>query len=102
MSEAKHTPGPWKFNGRSMAVYAPMPKSEVGAGYISVANCTHAATCPDIPLDERAANCRLIAAAPALLEACKLMAALPEENFHGCAVGFAIREARSAIAEATN
>lgn len=43
---------------------------------------------------------RLVAAAPDLLAACELAAALPEENFHGCKAGEAIRAARAAIAKA--
>jgi len=53
-----HTPGPWiVFNG-GVSVWA-------NGGYIK----QHF---PEAPRDERHANARLIAAAPELLEACKL------------------------------
>jgi hypothetical protein len=60
MSQSKRTPGPWWYNGRSRAVYA---------GNVSVANCSRNAV--GAPVGQLDGNCRLIAAAPALLDACK-------------------------------
>jgi len=52
--------------------------------------------------DNRKANAefmvRAVNAHDELVTACKAMAELPEENFHGCAVGAAIRAACQAIA----
>jgi hypothetical protein len=90
----KHTPGPWKYDGAQ------------GAGSI-VTDTQCIAVIEDdggyeAPLEEREANAHLLAAAPALLAACKAFMELwrdcdmrPEDECHE--VAGIIREA---IAEA--
>lgn len=60
MTEAKHTPGPWTAVG-NVVVHA----QGVGPRYLADCNSV------DVPRPQQAANARLIAAAPDLLEACK-------------------------------
>ena len=83
---AKHTPGPWTYNGKSRAVYA---------GRVSVANCTRNAVG-----ESTDANCRLIAAAPELLAA---MEAIVFQVVQGKVLerDACIAAARAAIAKAT-
>jgi len=77
---SQHTPGPWRYNGRSHAVYAPyLGSGEEAVTEFSVANCTVKATSPLVAATERVANCCLIAAAPDLLEVCTKLLAIVEQ-----------------------
>lgn len=87
-ARARHTPGPWIVQQGS-AQSAFYIVGEAGRGLV-VASMP----CETVGALEDA---RLIAKAPQLLEAVRLAAALPLENFAGCAVGDAIREARRAL-----
>jgi hypothetical protein len=86
--KAKHTPGPWKWNEKQDSIFSDNPEWK----YSYIAKI---ATGEDIRQEH--ANARLIAAAPELLEACKLAAASLD------AVGVnnaTLRIARAAIAKA--
>lgn len=85
MSEAKHTPGPWIHEG-----HGDITGTENGRKY-DVA-CVYLR----IPAGRQDANARLIAAAPDLLEALRMM--LTEAVFDGTTGTDA---ARAAIAKAT-
>lgn len=77
--EAGHTPGPWHVLNNGYCVGGPPSvqlADPIGAG---VAMCCMAARSPD----ETAANARLIAAAPELLEACRAMVAWDEAEKAG-------------------
>lgn len=89
MSDTQHTPGPWFATPDSYAVY-----ERDGYGYRGDTMCALPGGDPAI----RAANARLIAAAPELLAA--LQAVLP---YLGGTVIFAPEQAaaRAAIAKAT-
>ena len=82
MSEAKHTPAPWKLDGgagKKGELYVWSDRDEKGKGYIGtheicVAVVQPKARCEGGALfaeEEIEANARLIAAAPCLLEACR-------------------------------
>lgn len=77
MADAKHTPGPWKMwpaNGQDDASGRPMVTDEPGE--VGIAHVIQRMREPDTLYPKEAeANCRLIAAAPELLEA--LERALP-------------------------
>lgn len=68
----KHTPGPWQILSQMN-----------GLDVITDENCRHVATASDSK-PEYAANCRLIAAAPDLLEASKAMV----KKIVDCGLGF--------------
>lgn len=83
MSEAKHTPGPWRVSG----------KQSIRAGeqrYVAKATW-----------DNGEANAHLIAAAPDLLEALQGLAALYDTD-EGCRSMQQYIRARAAIAKATS
>lgn len=63
----KHTPGPWKEISGAVYAYA-------RGGFIPIAKMDREPGNGTLPT-ERDANARLIAAAPELLEACKLLVA---------------------------
>ena len=91
MTENKHTPGPWfnwveyrEAHGRSVVAY----RDENGAT-ASVLNC-----------ERQAANARLIAAAPALLEALGMVVYQYDKGHYGCPLSEAIWQARAALAAA--
>ena len=65
MSNQTHTPGPWHVDGGGASVWS-------DAGYVAELNSSRG-------LDERDANARLIAAAPALLAELKQCALEMEE-----------------------
>ena len=65
----KHTPGPWRLVGIRGVVMATNQNSP--SELICVADCRTV----DVTTDEALANARLIAAAPDLLAACKVMVA---------------------------
>jgi len=74
MINAKHTPGPWKFDH----------DEEAAASYITAGDMPQIAMCsytimggPEIT--EQRANAALIAAAPELLEACQAVINMPSE-----------------------
>ena len=92
-NEPKYTPRPWRKRGLTIQGRVP------GKGWRTIATCPGLSSAV-ISGIEREANAALIVATLDLLAACKLTAALPEENFHGCNVGAAIRAARIAIAKA--
>ena len=74
MSEATHTPGPWKpgtWNDGCWTVFG--PDHDPGTGTTSQPVATMIG-------DNKAANARLIAAAPAMLAAIKSFQATVEEN----------------------
>jgi len=87
MSQAKHTPGPWTATGRSV-------NAEASDRNICVVRFA----------GDAAANARLIAAAPAMLEALKVaaayMAALPQFPDRGFDVASITNECKAAIAAA--
>jgi hypothetical protein len=65
MSEAEFTPGPWEAVD-SLTVRGPFAFRDSNKPGVQICSLTHY-----VPATERAANARLIAAAPQLLEACK-------------------------------
>jgi hypothetical protein len=84
-----HTPGPWSFHPTEGANFS------IGiSGGRHVADCSRNA---NIPTEEKAANARLIAAAPDLLEAAK--AAVENWN-HGQPRAFVRETLLAAIAKA--
>ena len=93
-SKEQHTPGPWK------AVEAPYNP----AGWLWVQNGPGALLAdvhknPNIPLDARNANARLMAAAPELLEALQeIITAADGEGWSQLDAGFT--KARAAVAKA--
>lgn len=106
MNEAKHTPGPWavsKGYDGSISVSATRPYriNNISAGTPIICDVYQH---PEFDSFSGAANARLIAAAPELLDALRGLLALEEENLHGyddidvCAE---VQFARAAIAKAT-
>lgn len=95
----KHTPGPWIVDDwqyqQAGREHVPTIRTNTDAVAEALSLWSELA---DREL-ERLANARLIAAAPDLLVACNLVASLPLENFEQCAIGDAIRSAKSAIAK---
>ena len=99
----KHTPGPWLSH--SGCIYAACQMNERGT---TCQRPLAEVTSDQDHDDHYEANCRLIAAAPDLLEALLELTAR-SENFHAADVRFAdfevakdaIRNARTAIAKAT-
>lgn len=84
MSDAKHTPGPWRVvpgSSGSLDVLACPPGDEEGTLIAETYIC-----------DREKANAQLIAAAPELLVLCKeaerLMPYIPADNFDGHAADF--------------
>ena len=105
---AAHTPGPWRANG--IHEQSPEPSAQTRAGAVSDDDGRVVAYLPadgaeGIQDRETLANARLIAAAPALLEACKgLLNAFPPPSIRsrdGFSRNLAHAAARSAIAKAT-
>ena len=70
MKKHKHTPGPWETTGifvrRNVAVIPKIGKADICAVYAD----------GEIKREEARANARLIAAAPDLLAACKMIASI--------------------------
>lgn len=64
---SNHTPGPWKIEDEEASGGWPIIASDGADGYIYVAQCEWIGDGDE----QSKANARLIAAAPALLEACK-------------------------------
>ena len=93
---SKHTPGPWRVSARANRMIDVL-HSNNQKGAITHALCRVQAR--DSWVDEAAANARLIAAAPELLEALKNMCEgfriLKDSDFP------ALAKARAAIAKAT-
>lgn len=98
--ETEHTPGPWFVNPLGLTAH----QLAVGTDETFVANCGVGDGSPN----EKAANARLIAAAPDLLEAFQRIAAIADKepsNLHEAQVlrysSWAFDIARAAIAKAT-
>lgn len=70
MSTAKHTPGPWKaFNASWSETFITAPRFVHGICCLDINHATEASQ--DADSAQMAANARLIAAAPDLLDACR-------------------------------
>jgi hypothetical protein len=106
MSEAKHTPGPWEARHGGETVGRLVERPGKSRKFVAVCHC-YPLTIWDredmgIPAkasgnEIMAANARLIAASPDLLEACKAMVReMVAADWHG----EAMEEAREAIARA--
>ncbi len=67
-----HTPGPWKLNAAGVSVVT--EATDRNGGWPN--GMKLALTCHNVPLRERQANARLMAAAPDLLAACKALVAV--------------------------
>lgn len=98
--EAKHTPGPWIAHKTGYKGHAS------GAWYIYAINSSdgrspHVAHIKQSTLQPMAANARLIAAAPDLLEALQSLIDMDISYRRGRKVEIAVQSARSAIAKAT-
>lgn len=100
MSEVKHTPGPWTAFNNQIAIGVGSKDSDVA--WVRFDNYGLRDSARSTQEDE--ANARLIAAAPELLEACRLIVcafdALPPSS-PARAWTIHINSARSAIAKAT-
>jgi hypothetical protein len=99
-----HTPGPWEVcsDGAGWYIEA-MPEREHSLAHISSPEWQES---PDTSIDEAEANARLIASAPELLEACKMIVEYDEdvEESGGEFLRLyikALNAARAAIAKAT-
>ena len=68
MSEAKHTPGPWRVEVGTTLIWAPDGNSINGVP-VAMCDTAYRSWGRQIPLDEHEANAALIAAAPAMFEA---------------------------------
>lgn len=88
--ETKYTPGPWRAEGWENLVV----NAATGDTIIAMPGGTHGAT-----LGELKANARLIAAAPALLEACEAALDLLSHSYDTPSQA-AIPQLRAAIAAA--
>lgn len=90
MSNNQHTPGPWKHTGgfdRYEEIYS--------------ANGVNVAQMHSINFAQRKADARLIAAAPELLEALRVMVGFAEsDDFDGAPSLAALRNAQAAIRKA--
>jgi hypothetical protein len=86
MSDAKHTPGPWRANERTICPRSrKWVQTDVRGGGEVVAICSRTRhTVSDDDVAEVMANARLIAAAPDLLAACEAaMEFLPKGEYPG-------------------
>ena len=106
MNNAKHTPGPWvilKGYDGTVEVSASRPYriNNISAGTPLICDVYQH---PEFDGFSSQANANLIASAPELLEALRLMVALEEENLRSgddIDVCFELESARAAIAKAT-
>lgn len=104
--ETKHTPGPWGINNTIMVSASPviLPSSVVAHRYGSTDTICKFSFMTRKPHDEERANARLIAAAPDLLDALRLLLdgleTYAPEFMHGLPKADYIRAARAAIAKA--
>lgn len=97
MSEQKHTPGPWTWNGKDMP-YADI--TDANGCVVAGVNECDCATDADARREERA-NARLIASAPDLLAALRTTDAAMRAHPGGdCRSAEDIEAARRAIARA--
>ncbi len=89
MADTKHTPGPWRV--------------ETGYPSVSSRQAPDLALCNDqaIPMSERLANARLIAAAPCLLAALQAVVAWMDAPDESAFSDEQLAQARAAIAKAT-
>lgn len=97
---SKHTPGPWFANGEFIGT---IESDSQTVAYVSSHRNRKLR-----PLDEEAANARLIAAGPELLEALRALVDRDFTYFDGAVIGAATKitrdevlAARAAIAKAT-
>ena len=82
MNKTKHTPGPWTaFIEESVNVIAIMAGGEIGRGGREIVGWTGFDGNSIESVAENAANARLIAAAPDLLEACEAALHAFEDNW---------------------
>jgi hypothetical protein len=97
LEEARHSPGPWSL---SRGMGASWNGATVWSGSTKIATLTRKA---DKAIDQKAADARLIAAAPELLEALRWFIE-DIDGFHTVMVGFDanVERARAAIAKATS
>ena len=98
----QHTPGPWRDDFEGEPDWGSQTIIQVGAGSTLIADVCVTDDC--ISDDEHAANARLIAAAPELLEALQCLLAMPD--YDGAISTSTVRRgakhaARAAIAKAT-
>lgn len=91
---ASHTPGPWHVSQDTN-----VDAGDVHTDGVRVAKCWTSTFAP--PPLEAAANARLIAAAPDLLEACKTIVQLGKSRYHDLGIDKMV-EAAIAKAEDTN
>ena len=102
----KHTPGPWIASDRDENYNYPfrtIMKPIDGGGHYRIAQVGYPTSPADtVGADERAANARLIAAAPDLLEAAKkVMMFIESLPYHGMDISTDIQESlRRAIVKA--
>jgi len=99
-TQINHTPGPWITFIRTFGPEV-ITDNEAGKRLASL----HWATCRDIDENESIANARLIAAAPELLEACKLALGQlegvnPTSGVHSSSLSADIRIIKEAISKA--
>jgi hypothetical protein len=87
----KITPGPWRVGDAGNTVFG--PKMEDGSSPVIVASCDYQQTRAG---GSKKANATLIAAAPDLLEACKLLC----DNWGAVEISGLVAQARAAIAMA--
>lgn len=101
MSDIRYTPGPWKaFNASWSETFITAPGFDHAICCLDINHATEESQESDS--EQMAANARLIAAAPELLEALQEMLHIMEqhEQLSGCECSIG-DEARSAIAKAT-
>ena len=103
MTHTEHTPGPWAISqspeifANDLVIYRLHPDG--GKGHIVTSLCDPAKykNCTNFTPDEQKANARLIAAAPKLLAACRMVV----DRWERGDLGEAARACAAAIAEAT-
>ena len=95
MSTAKHAPGPWNaFNASWSETFITAPGFDHGICCLDINHATEESQ--DADEAQMAANARLIAAAPELLEALQFVM-----SAHGEQLTTAFEQAQAAIAKAT-
>ena len=96
MKTTTHTPGPWRIRGKRDGLITVETVATAPAGYgLPVANVL----CHSYMQDPSEANAMLIAAAPELLEACKLV--LAQHDTTDCMGPTVAADVRAAVQKAT-